>query len=139
MIENKDLPEEFVSIRQVWLRQINRCTEAITNRYKTDISVRGGYADVSNVGSETLVESIMTLYHTLVDYGEATIKSDVAKWIDDHTERNIKDKKFKDRTHYFRKMFEFIIETLNKYGMLFDSTPKGYSNTIMKSVEKEGD
>ncbi len=27
-----------------------------------------------------------------------------------------------------------IIETLNKYGMLFDSQPQGYSDVEMKSV-----
>ena len=32
------------------------------------------------------------------------------------------------------KLYDFIIQTLNKYGMLFESQPKGYSNVEMKSV-----
>ena len=79
MIENKDLPNEFVSIRQVWLQQINRCSEAMTIRYKTDITVSGGYGNISDVGVETVIESVVTLYISLVDYGEATIKTEVKK------------------------------------------------------------
>jgi hypothetical protein len=131
MIENKDLPNEFVSIRQVWILQINRCTEAISNRYKTDISVRGGYADVSDVGVATVIESVISLYHILVDYGEATIKSEVKQILD---EFQAKEDYNENKLYYYRKIFEFIIQTLNKYGMLFDSTPKGYSNTVMKSL-----
>lgn len=129
MIENKDLPTEFVSIRQVWLKQINRVTEAITHRYMTDVR------DPYNVktGEETMIESVIALYNTLVDFGEATIRSDVAEWVEEH--RNDANQKKDSRVYHFRKMFEFIIATLNKYGMLFDSTPQGYSNTIMKSVE----
>jgi len=33
-----------------------------------------------------------------------------------------------------KKRFAIIIEVLNKYGMLFESQPKGYSNVEMKSV-----
>jgi hypothetical protein len=131
MIENKDIPNEFVSIRQVWLQQINRCTEAITNRYKTDITVRGGYADVSDVGIATVIESVHSLYYTLVDYGEATIKTEAKQKLE---EIKSKDDYQVNQFFYYRKLFESIILTLNKYGMLFDSTPKGYSNTEMKSV-----
>jgi len=31
-------------------------------------------------------------------------------------------------------LFDFIIQTLNKYGMLFQEQPQGYSNVEMKSV-----
>jgi len=133
MIENKDIPDEFVSIRQVWLRQINRCTEAITNRYKNDVTT-ATHTPVSDIGVNTVIESVITLYYTLVDYGEATIKTEVKNKL--HEYQSNDDFKKKD-FHYFKRLFEFIIETLNKYGMLFDSKPKGYSNTIMKSVKME--
>ena len=35
---------------------------------------------------------------------------------------------------YEASFFERIIEVLNKYGMLFESQPKGYSNVEMKSI-----
>ncbi len=34
----------------------------------------------------------------------------------------------------FRRWFEFMVQTMNKYGLLFDSMPKGYSNVEMKSI-----
>ena len=33
-----------------------------------------------------------------------------------------------------KEKLKFIIETLNKYGMLFESQPQGYSNVEMKSI-----
>ncbi|UCF12074.1 MAG: hypothetical protein JSW06_08530 [Thermoplasmatales archaeon] len=126
MIENKDLPSEYVSIRQVWLRQINRCNEAISHRFMMD--VKDDRSDRS--GSETVVESVVALYMNLTDYGEATIKSDVDAW-----KLNVMSKM--ENTSSFvvnRKLFEYIIQTLNKYGLLFESQPKGYSNGEMKSV-----
>ena len=36
-----------------------------------------------------------------------------------------------------KQKLEFIIQTLNKYGMLFESQPKGYSNVEMKSVHQK--
>ena len=81
-------------------------------------------------GSETVVESVIALYMNLIDYGEATIKSDVDAW-----KSNVMSKmKNPDSFVSYRKLFEFIIQTLNKYGMLFESQPKGYSNVEMKSV-----
>ncbi|MCJ7571087.1 MAG: hypothetical protein MUO82_04325 [Candidatus Thermoplasmatota archaeon] len=32
------------------------------------------------------------------------------------------------------RLFNFIIKTLNKYGMLFEEQPQGFSNVEMKSV-----
>ena len=131
MIETKDLPQEYVSIRQVWLMQINRCTEAMTNRYKVDIIVDGSYRNVDNVGRMTVIESILALYYSLVDYGEATLKTEAKKKIEKLREQP----DFKEnRTYYYKQFFEFIIETMNKYGMLFDSSPQGYTNAEMRSV-----
>jgi hypothetical protein len=38
------------------------------------------------------------------------------------------------RMMFYRAWFEYMVKTLNKYGMLFESQPKGYSNVEMKSV-----
>jgi len=131
MIDNKDLPTEFVSIRQVWLKQIHRCTEAMSNRYRNDISIRGGYVDVSDVGEATVCETVIALYYSLVDYGEATIKTEADKrynWI--FEQPDFKKKKLA----YFKGFFEYMIELLNKYDMLFEVKPEGYTNTKMRSL-----
>jgi hypothetical protein len=56
------------------------------------------------------------------------------RWRDEHNEEfAAKVSAFKKMIVY-RKWFEFMIETLNKYGLLFDTMPRGYSNVEMKSV-----
>ncbi|MDG6219805.1 MAG: hypothetical protein QCI00_10285 [Candidatus Thermoplasmatota archaeon] len=134
MIDNQDLPTEFVSIRQVWLRQIHRCTEALSNRYRIDITQRGGFANVTDVGEATVIESVVTLYYTLVDFGEATLKTEATKkydWMFKQSDFNNK------KLHYFKEFFEHIIKLLNQYDMLFETKPEGYSNTMMKSVDND--
>jgi len=122
MIENKELPKEFVSIRQIWLKQIDRCTEAISHETMKNRQDERG----ENMGTASVIESILALQYTLVDYGEAAIRSDLRAWINDNPGSN-------DISRAKRKL-EFIIDCLNKYGMLFESSPEGYSNTEMKSL-----
>lgn len=129
MIDNKELPQEYVSIRQVWLKQITRCSEAISMRYKNDMTITNGV--VQNVGDRFVGESVLSLYFLLVDYGEATIKSEVEQRLFDLKSN---EDFSKNAVLYYQRLFEYIIEVLNKYGMLFESNPKGYSNTVMKSV-----
>jgi len=88
MIEQKEIPQEYVSIKQVWLKQIDRCCDAISHRFMKD--VQDQYTDKS--GTETVVESVLTLQTLLIDYGEATIKSDIKKWEKEYQERIIKIK-----------------------------------------------
>jgi hypothetical protein len=130
MIENKEIPSEYVSIRAVWLRAIDRCAEAISFRFKTDVS------DIHNqeVGVQTIIETVVSLYSLLVDHGEATVLSDVERWYDQHKDDFRNAKTGYDRMQIYRKWFVFMVQTLNKYGMLFESQPKGYSNTDIKSV-----
>ena len=109
--------------------QINRCIESLTNRYKADITVDGSYRDINNVGSITVIESILTLYYSLVDYGEATLKTEAKQKLNEFREQNDFEE---NRSYYYKQFFEFIIETMNKYGMLFDTSPQGYSNVEME-------
>jgi hypothetical protein len=76
MIEDKELPTEYVNIRVAWIKAINRVAEAIAYRFKRDANDQ--YSERS--GIETVVESVIALKCILVDYGEATIASDVMKW-----------------------------------------------------------
>lgn len=132
MIEPKDIPQEYVSIRQAWIKQIDRCCEAISHRFMQD--TKDQYTDRS--GTETAVESVVALHTILIDYGEATVKSDVDKWINKHYEKTKDDKQpVLSRFRYYLKLFEYIVETLNKYGMLFESQPQGYSNVEMEEVK----
>ena len=170
---DKELPSEYVSIRQVWLKNINRCSEAISNRAKPDISYEGNFQEI---GNRTIVHTVNAFYHTLVDFEEATVRSDVKRYRDEKYNKNINDiwflykgniteeyvkerypeltnswdidkkieelrNKKKSASHCWMEnagesvmLFDLIIQTLNKYGMLFDSQPKGYSNVSMKSV-----
>ena len=77
MIENKELPSEYVSIRQIWLQSISRCSDAISNKAKPDASHEANWQEI---GNRTVVHTVNALYHSLVDYGEATVRTDVKKY-----------------------------------------------------------
>lgn len=133
MLENKELPSEYVSIRQVWLQNITRCSEAMSNRSKPNASHE---AEWQKIGNRTVVYTVKALYFTLIDYGEAIVKTEV-----DNYKKNVIDKKIKDCDSWqnvaniYQELFEKIIEVLNKYGMLFEKQPEGYSNVVMEVVE----
>ena len=175
MIENKELPSEYVSIRQIWLQNISRCSEAISNRAKPDASEQANWQEI---GNRTVVYTVDTLYHSLVDFGEAIVRTDVKKYYFDSYKKEIKhvwklwkgnitedyvrerypdlksdfdierkveklqEKKpsagwcWRENADESVKLFDFIIQTLNKYGMLFQEQPKGYSNVIMEEIQK---
>lgn len=129
MIESKELPKEFVSIRQVWLRQIDRCNEAFSKRYMMDVKDE----HTGRIGQQTIAECVMALHTNLIDFGEALIKTDVDAWKKERwTKCSTSESRAVIRT--YTDLFEFIIQTLNRYGMLFDSQPRGFSNVEMKSV-----
>jgi len=132
MIENKDIPQEFVSIRSIWLMQINRVNEAISNKAKPDSNE---YANYEAVGRRTVISSVRALYLSLVDYGEAKIKTDCKKiWTEVILPKISKQESLDKITNIYQNFFEKIIEILNRYGMLFESQPQGYTNVEMKSV-----
>ncbi len=130
MIESKEIPNEFISIRQVWLRQIDRCNEAFSKRYMMD--VRDDRSD--RVGQQMVAETVMALHSNLIDFGEATIKTDVDAWRKERWSTGTSNESRKVVKSYI-ELFEFIIQTLNRYGMLFDSQPRGFSNVVMRSIE----
>jgi hypothetical protein len=168
MIQDKELPSEYVSIRQIWLKSIGDCGRAISQRAVTE---PGAQRQDECIGDRTVVYSIEALYYSLVDYGEATVRSDVNQYkentfnpniasIWESWERNKPDYKEgltfnsprKEREESKKdwlsiqecwqgharesvKLFDFIIQTLNKYGMLFESQPKGFSNVEMISIQ----
>lgn len=130
MIQNKDIPVDFLNIRQVWLRQIDRCNDAISRRYLTDLQDHCS----EMAGVQLVVESIHALHISLIDWGDAPIKSDVDRWVE--TVYHKQSKKEQELLLKWAKLkFGFILERLNRYGLLYDSAPKGYSNVSMKSVE----
>jgi hypothetical protein len=158
MIEAKELPSEFVSIRQIWLKAIDDCRRAIGQRAIQESS--GERMDLM-VGDRTVCFMVGSLYHSLVDYGEALIRSDIDRYFhdvyepaireiwekpkaDDGTPTNFSGAGQEDQptnnerwaAHCIEAimLYECIIQTLNKYGMLFEQQPQGYSNVEMKSV-----
>ena len=110
--------------------QINRCLEAISNQEMKDDK------SYNLAGDSGVIDSVKALRYTLVDFGEARVKSDVDRIFLEWQENLFKGnpgKKFK-ASNVHRKEFEIIIQVLNKYGMLFESQPRGYSNVEMKSI-----
>ena len=132
MIGNKEMPVEYVSIRQVWLQNINRCCEAMGNRAKPDASHEGNWQEV---GARTVYHSVKSLYYSLVDYGEAKVKTDCDRIRKEFVSPQLKDNRSVDKcADIYQLFFEKMIQVLNRYGMLFDSQPQGYTNVEMKSV-----
>ena len=141
-MQTEELPPEYVSIRSIWLKQINRCNESFSKMAFPDAST--GSLDL-DVGFRTAVYSVDALYNSLVDYGEALVRSEVEKWYNEnyipkYNQMWKKEGTVRNAWHRNSKLsmkfFQYIIKILNKYGMLFPQQPMGYSNVIMKSVEK---
>jgi len=136
MIRDKEA-EEVVHIRQAWIKAINRVAEALAYRFRNDILQTGKYANMEVVGCNTVIESIIAFRALLVDYGEAPIRTEIDKWHDEH-EDEFKGKNDYKRMFQYRRWFEFMVQTLNKYNMLFDTQPRGYSNVTMTSIHENG-
>lgn len=159
MYEDKLLPEEYVSIRMIWLKGIEECRKAISQMANIESSSDRKSLDV--VGARTVTHTVDALYLSLVDHGEALIKSDVDKWrkeifipeqdkiwdrkTKDENSDNNQDDKYKNlsiedkwwKSAYLSEgLYSKILQVLNKYGMLFEKQPIGYSNVIMEEICK---
>lgn len=117
---------EFISIKRVWLRQLDRCNEALSN-YPLKL-----HHDDDSSGIRAAISSVGVLIINLIDFGDAPIKSDYLKWRDE----NIKTFDGKHQITIAQMKLEQIIEILNKYQMLHDSLPRGYSNVILEGVKE---
>jgi hypothetical protein len=136
VISNKDAPDEVIYIRQAWIKAINRVAEAVAYRYKRDVDGEMKMVD-AQVGSLDIIESVLAFRSLLVDYGEALVRSDVDRWRETHIQRFKQVSNQFDRSIVYREWFEFMVQTLNKYGMLFESVPRGYSNVTIECVEDD--
>ena len=87
MIEPKELPSEFVSLRQLWMKRIDDCGRAMSQVANLDTAseMKEEYA----AAPRTIVYSVGALYFSLVDVGEATILSDVTAWKEKHHDPKI--------------------------------------------------
>ena len=145
MMENKELPSEYISIRNIWLQSINDCRKAISQ--VANIEASSEMKSEFVVGARTTVHTIDALYLSLVDYGEALIKTDVDKWKKEYywpksnkiwskeTNKELSaDEKWWKNYNLSKKLYEKILDVLNKYGMLFEKQPEGYSNVIMEEI-----
>lgn len=131
MIESKQSKDNIINIQQVWMKAIDRVAESLSKRYMMDVNdpMREG-----NTGQLMVIESIIAFRCLLVDYGEAVVRSDVDRWRDEH-EKELKDRDdHMGRMMWYRNWFDYMIKTLNRYGLLFETMPKGYSNVEIKSV-----
>jgi len=142
MKQDKELPNEYISIRQIWLRRIEDCGRAISQRAVMEPNM--DRLDLE-IGDRTVVYSVQALYFSLVDFGEAILKSDTDQYYNNIFDPKAKEiwsskqdnnKKWIQHAKLAIELYAFIIQTLNKYGMLFEKQPEGYSNVEMKSVEE---
>lgn len=174
MNQEKELPSEYVSIRTVWLQSINDCRKAIGQRA---IQEPNFDRQEKSIGDRTIVYTVDAFYYSLVDCGEAIVRSSVDKYRekeftprlkeiwsswqknkveddeDDETDDlahfkglGLSDKEkrkprsinacWSDHARESMKLFDYIIQTLNKYNMLFEKQPEGYSNVEMRSIEQ---
>jgi hypothetical protein len=134
-MQDKEIPTEIISIRYAWLKAIDRVAEAIARRYREDVH---DPERSSRIGQQTLIESVIALKCLLVDFGECPIKTEVNTWYEKQKEEMKKQDADEFKHHlFYRKWFEFMVETLNKYGLLFDTQPKGYSNVVIEEILEE--
>ena len=157
-MESKELPSEYVSIRQIWLKRIDDCGKAISSEALNEATDE---RETNLIGAKSVCHAVNALYHSLVDYGQALIRTEVAKHfrtkiapdldkIWGKPEVNEKDfqstnafadkndlsyqEKWRKTALVHIELYDGIIQTLNKYNMLFESQPQGYSNVIMESI-----
>lgn len=156
MIEDKEIPSEYISIRTIWLKGIDESRKALSQVANIESSSERKLSDT--VGARTVVHTVDALHLSLVDYGEAMILSDVEKWreeyyipehdkiwcarVDKDGEKISSDHKWWEHVKLSQRLYRQIIQVLNKYNMLFPQQPKGYSNVIMEEItdgEKENE
>jgi len=146
MIEEKQIPSEYVSIRHTWLKGIEDCRKAISQMAIVEAGSDMKAVDVA--GARTIVYSVDALDLSLVNYGEALIEHDVEHWKEKHYYPKqdeiwkARDDESHNRRWYrsakiSKQLYRQIIHVLNKYNMLFESTPTGYSNVVMEEVKEE--
>ena len=79
MIDDKaEIPSEYVSIRQIWIKGIEDCRRAISQ--VANIETSSERKDWMSAGPRTVVHTVDALYLSLVNYGEALILDDVEKY-----------------------------------------------------------
>lgn len=162
MNDDKQIPSEYVSIRNIWLKGIEDCRKVISQVANIEASSDTKFN--LDAGQRTVVHTVDALYLSLVDYGEALIKTDVDKWkdknywpehekiwskrtkkektgfagFDDEDEENENnlsiDEKWWGTFKLSKRLYQAIIQVLNKYGMLFEEQPRGYSNVKMAEI-----
>jgi len=160
MIEDRELPSEYVSIRVIWLKGIEECRKTISQVANIESGSDRKMLDV--VGARTICYTVEALYLSLVDFGMATVLSDVEKWKKQYFDKEVEkiwSKKSKKQDVSFiglddeeifnveekwwlhskqsKKLYHKILQILNKYNMLFPEQPAGYSNVIMEEVKDE--
>jgi len=132
----------LLNAKQLLMEAISDSRRAIAQRSMIESGVYEKRID--NTGDRYIIDSIRSLYILLFDYGDATIRSDV----DDYYKKNYIKKievlnKKKEKDWYAKadesiKLFDFIMKTLNKYGILIADQPEGFSNVIIECLPEDG-
>lgn len=125
-ISEQEAAEDFISIKQIWLKQIDRCNELLSNYI-----LKGGHGGYNDEGAIAAISSVNVLIRNLIDYGDAPIKTEFHKWL----EKSNASFKGKSGLTIAGMQLEKIIDILNKYQMLHDSLPRGYTNVTMEGTD----
>ena len=119
---------DFISIKQIWLRQIDRCNELLSNYTLKGSDNESGY--------NAAIASVNVLIINLVDYGDAPIKTEYNVWEKTWYKEHESELDNISALTFARKKFGTVIKILNKYQMLHDALPRGYTNVVMEGVKE---
>jgi hypothetical protein len=130
------IPKDYISAKQLWLMGINDVRKAWVDRTKNDVMFLKDKLNRS--GIDIIRDATLGLYHSLCDYGEATVKKDV----DEHYQilavyHTQEDGTFTQNEVFLLELYRYMLETLGRYGMLFETTPSGFTNVTMTSIDKQ--
>ena len=115
---------DFISIKQIWLKQIALCNDLFSTYPLKDSH--------DDLGQRAAIAAVGVLKINLIDYGDAPIKTEFLEWEQAHTN----DRERNHSLGYAKLEFGAIIQILNKYQMLHDSLPRGYTNVTMESIKE---
>ena len=119
--------EIILNAKQLLMEAISECRRAISQRSM----IESGMYEKKQLssGDRYIIDSIKALHTILFDYGNATVRTDVNEYYEKTYKKKIEElyKEKKDdwygKADESIKLFDFIMKTLDKYGILFSDNP----------------
>jgi len=131
----------LLNAKQLLMEAISDVRRAISQRSMIEA---GSYEKKqSSTGDRYIIDSVRSLHIILFDYGDSIVRSDVDDYYKNNYIKKIEDMdKEKQKDWYAKadesiKLFDFIMKSLNKYGILIADQPEGFSNVIIESLPED--